>query len=113
MFGMQYTNKIIMKSFSEHIKGSKPVLVDFFATWCGPCQSMPPILKEVKARLGDKITVLKIDVDRNPEIARQYEIRGVPTLMIFQNQKIVWKQSGVASATALIQQIAPLCSEIL
>lgn len=93
------------KNFSELIKGEKPVLVDFFATWCGPCQMMPPILEDLKKQLGDKASIIKIDVDKNQPLANQYGVRGVPTLMLFQNGKPVWRKSGVQQASQLRQVI--------
>lgn len=92
-----------MDNFNSIISCNKPVLVDFFAEWCGPCKTMSPILKEVKTKLGDKSTILKIDIDKNPHAASAYQVRSVPTLMIFKNGKAVWKQSGVVSAHELIQ----------
>jgi thioredoxin 1 len=94
-----------MNSFIEHIQGEKPVLIDFFATWCGPCQAMPPILKDVKSHFGNSITILKVDVDKNPELAQHYQIRGVPALMIFKKGQVLWKQSGVMQAAALIETL--------
>lgn len=79
------------------------MLVDFFAEWCGPCKAMAPILKDIKTQLGDKATIIKVDVDRNPEAAAKYQIRSVPTLMFFKNGHIVWKQSGVVQASELIR----------
>src|SRR4051812_45792136 len=84
--------------FGELIKGSKPVLVDFSAEWCGPCKMMPPILKEVKNKMGDSITILKMDIDRNPAVASAYQIQSVPTLIVFRGGQIKWRQSGVIKA---------------
>ncbi|MGL4385741.1 MAG: thioredoxin, partial [Flavobacterium sp.] len=83
----------------------QPVLVDFFATWCGPCQMLAPILKQVKESLGERITIIKIDVDKNQAIAAQYQVRGVPTMLLFQNGKQLWRQSGVVSKEELIKII--------
>lgn len=94
-----------MSKFNELINSKKPVLVDFFAEWCGPCKMMPPILKEVKSQLGDKATVLKIDIDKNPSVANAYKIQGVPTLIIFKEGKIIWRQSGVRQANELISLV--------
>ncbi len=96
-------------TFSEMINSSKPVLVDFFATWCGPCKTMEPILKNVKSELGDVASIIKIDVDRNPAAAQAYQVQGVPTLILFKEGKILWRQSGVVPAKqleAIIRQYA-------
>lgn len=92
-------------SFAEIINSNKPVLIDFFATWCGPCQMLAPILTQVKDALGDAVSVIKIDVDKNQELAAKYQVRGVPTMMLFQNGRQLWRQSGVLQKEELIQII--------
>lgn len=102
-----YSKSKAMNTFSELISSDKPVLVDFFATWCGPCKTLAPILKEVKDELGEKVSILKIDVDKNEALAAHYQVRGVPTLMLFKNGQQLWRTSGVLSKKDLVNTIKP------
>jgi thioredoxin 1 len=89
-------------TFNEIIHSGKPVLVDFFTEWCGPCKMMAPILKEVKKEMGDAVTIIKVDVDKSPQAAQEYQVQGVPTLILFKNGKPLWRQSGVVPKTNLL-----------
>ena len=95
------------RSFNDLINGEKPVLVDLFAEWCGPCKAMKPILEDLKHRIGDRAVVLKVDVDRNPAVAEAYQVQGVPTLLIFKQGRLVWRRSGVMSTEQLDAALRP------
>ncbi|WP_018629477.1 thioredoxin [Niabella aurantiaca] len=88
-------------TFQTLINGEKPVLVDFTATWCGPCKMMKPILEEVKSKIGEKATIIKIDIDESPQAASFYQVQSVPTLILFKGGQVVWRQSGVIPAAQL------------
>ena len=92
-----------MEKFEDIINSEKPVLVDFFATWCGPCKMMHPVLDELHGLVGEKARIIKVDIDKNQELAALYNVRSVPTLMVFKNGKLEWRQSGYQEAGALEQ----------
>lgn len=106
MILIDLTKQPNMKSkFEAIIDSETPVLIDFFANWCGPCKVLGPILEEVKTELGDAIKIVKIDVDKNQPIAAKYQVRGVPTMLLFKNGKQVWRQSGVLQKADIISVI--------
>ena len=92
-------------TFQDIINSEKPVLIDFYATWCGPCRMLGPILKQVKDSLGERVSIIKVDVDKNQELAAMQQVRGVPTMMLYQNGQQLWRQSGVLSKEEIIQII--------
>ena len=94
-----------MSKFSELINQDTPVLVDFFAEWCGPCKMLAPVLKQVKDSLGEGVSIIKIDVDKNQGLAAKYQVKGVPTMLLFKKGKQVWRQSGVLQKDDLINII--------
>jgi thioredoxin 1 len=89
-------------NFESHIQGEKPVVVDFFAEWCEPCKLMTPVLHTVKDAVGDRATILKMDIDKNPQYSQLYKIQAVPTLIVFKNGSIVWRKSGVVPANEIL-----------
>jgi len=93
------------QSFNEIIQGETPVLVDFFAEWCGPCKQMSPVLKDFATRMGDRVRILKIDVDKSPTTASSYRVQGVPTFILFKRGEVLWRQSGTVSRQILEQVV--------
>ena len=94
-----------MHSFNDIIQSETPTLVDFFATWCGPCQTMMPILDKIKAELGSSVRILKVDVDKNQAVANQFQVRGVPTFVLFKNGSVLWRQSGGMDFNTFLRKI--------
>jgi len=91
--------------FNELIKSSKPTLVDFYADWCGPCKVLSPIIEDVKKDLGEGATVLKVNIDNNVDVARMYQIRSIPTLMVFKEGEVVWRQNGVPQKEMIVESV--------
>jgi len=96
-----------MGNFQDIVKGETPTLVDFFATWCGPCKAMQPTLDQLKTDMNEKVRILKIDVDKNQAVAEKFKVRGVPTFVLFKNGEIIWRQSGGMSLQTLKDKITP------
>ena len=105
LIALQELKHRMKSSFKKILKAEVPVLVDFFAEWCGPCKTLAPILKEVKGTMGDDVKIIKVDVDKNQPLASKFNVRGVPTLILFKNEEQVWRQSGVLPASEIIMQI--------
>ena len=99
-----------MTNFESHIYGSKPVVVDFFAEWCGPCKLMTPVLLQVKEAAGDRVTVLKMDIDKNPGFTHRYSVQAVLTLIIFKDGQVIWRKSGVVPAHEILQYLNTVMS---
>ena len=97
-----------MSTFQDIIKGEKPILVDFFADWCAPCKTMNPILKSIKSKMGDEIKILKINVDKNQAVADKFNVRGIPTSIIFKQNELKWRQSGIIEENKLIEELNKL-----
>lgn len=94
-----------MESFTDIINSDKPTLVDFFATWCGPCKAMTPVMDQLKNEIGESARILKIDVDKNQSLAAKFQVRGVPTFVIFKSGKVVWRQSGGMSKQTFLAEL--------
>jgi thioredoxin 1 len=96
-----------MGNFQDIVKGETPTLVDFFATWCGPCKAMQPVLDQLKTDMHEKVRILKIDVDKNQDVAEKFKVKGVPTFVLFKNGEIIWRQSGGMTLQTLKDKITP------
>ena len=94
-----------MGTFQELIKGEVPVLVDFHADWCAPCKIMNPILKNIKKKFGDKLKIIKVNVDNNQQVSNKFQVKGIPTFILFKNSEILWKQSGVINESSFTEII--------
>ena len=94
-----------MSTFQDLIKGEKPTLVDCYADWCAPCKAMNPILKSVKSKMGDQIKILKINIDKNQAVANKFNVRGIPTFILFQSNEIKWRKSGLLEENALLEEL--------
>ena len=94
-----------MSSFQDLIKGEKPILVDFYADWCAPCKAMNPILKSVKSKMGDQIKILKINIDKNQAVSNKFNVRGIPTFILFQSNEIKWRKSGLLEENVLLAEL--------
>ena len=94
-----------MSSFQDLIKGEKPILVDFYADWCAPCKAMNPILKSVKSKMGDQIKILKINIDKNQAVANKFNVKGIPTFILFQSNEIKWRKSGLLEENNLLEEL--------
>ncbi|WP_315814736.1 thioredoxin [Paraflavitalea speifideaquila] len=96
-----------MLTFNELIQGDLPVLVDFYADWCGPCKTLDPIVREVAREISNKVTTIKVNVDNSPQVAQAYHVTGIPTLILFRHGKVLWRQTGLVNKSTLLAAIGP------